>query len=152
MFVVTGEGGSGLVRGRALKPALEAEQQAAAGDPATMGFTPANYIITDLGATPDGLVKLGLTARREDRMLLNGFALVTPDDARLVRVEGRVSKNPSFWTSRVEIVRRYETVNGFTMLVELESIAQLRMFGQSRFLMTIRYESVGAVLGPAPAD
>jgi hypothetical protein len=141
-YTVTAEGGSGLIRGRVLKAALKAEQEAASADPATMGFTTANYIITDMGVMPDGLVKLGLTARREDRMLLNGFALVTPGEARLVRVEGRLAKNPSFWTTRVDVVRRYATINGYTMLVEFESTAQIRMFGPSRFRMEIRCQSL----------
>jgi hypothetical protein len=53
-----------------------------------------------------------------------------------------VAKNPSWWTTRVDIVRRYQTLGGHTLLVDLESTVQLRMFGKSRFRMEIRYATV----------
>lgn len=147
-FAVVDQGGSGLIRGRVLTPALEAEAESVAGGRSATAFTPANYIVTIAGETDDGLVKLALEARRKETGLLNGFALVTPGDARLVRVEGRLAKNPSFWTTQVDIVRRYEDVGGHRMLVELESEAQIRIFGTSRFRMQIRYESVNGT--PVP--
>jgi hypothetical protein len=142
-FAIVSQGGSGLIRGRVLKPALEAEAAAIAADPAKAALSTQNYEITLAGETEDGLIKLALKARRSDRLLVNGFVFVTPGDARLVRVEGQLSKNPSFWTTRVHITRRYELINGHNMPVLVESTAQLRFFGASSFRMAIRYDTVG---------
>lgn len=75
-------------------------------------------------------------------MLINGYVIVTKGDARVVRVEGRLVKNPSFWTTHVDVARTYEVIDGHNMPVVLQSHAELRMFGDSEFRMTIRYDTI----------
>jgi hypothetical protein len=63
-------------------------------------------------------------------------------DGDLLRVEGRLAKNPSFWVTRVDVVRSYRRVNGVLMPVALETNAQLRLFGSSALRMTYRYSHI----------
>jgi len=57
-------------------------------------------------------------------------------------VEGLLVKRPSFWTRRVEVVRRYARVGGVRLPVSMESTAQVLVVGTSTFSMTYEYESI----------
>ena len=112
-FQIIGEGGSGFVRGHVLRPWLDSEKKMwAAGDPERASFTHENYTFDDRGLTPEGLWRLAVKSRRKDLLLVDGSIFVNPDDGDLVRIEGRLSKTPSFWTRRVEVVRHYQRING----------------------------------------
>jgi hypothetical protein len=65
-------------------------------------------------------------------------------------MEGRLSKPPSFWTRRVEIVRWYRRIAGVRMPVALESAANVRIAGESTFRMTYEYESINGQRVGAP--
>ena len=114
----------------------------AAGTPDEGALTPANYVFEDRGAQPDGLASLGMKPRRKGILLVDGSIFLNPDDGELVRMEGRLSKTPSFWTRRVEIVRWYQRIAGFRMPTALESVANVRIAGLSTFRMTYEYESI----------
>jgi hypothetical protein len=60
-------------------------------------------------------------------------------DGDLRRVEGRLARNPSFWVTRVNVVRSYRPINGVVVPVSLETTAQLRLLGSSTLSMTYRY-------------
>ena len=87
-------------------------------------------------------MKLLAKPRRKEVSLIDGAVFVTSDDADLVRVEGRMAKNPSFWTSKVYLVRRYERVGGVRVPVRLDSTAQIKFAGESKMSMIYRYESI----------
>jgi hypothetical protein len=142
VYTITREEGSGLVRSRVLRPALKAEAEATAGDPARTAFTTTNYDISVAGDAGEGLVKLRLKPKRKDQLLVDGLVVVTRDSAQLVRMEGRLSKNPSFWTRRVDIIRNYEVIQGVHLVAQIDSRADLRLFGSSFFCMEIRYDIV----------
>jgi hypothetical protein len=74
--------------------------------------------------------------------MVDGAIHLNPDDGELVRMEGRLTKTPSIWTRRVEIVRWYQRIAGFRMPTALESVANVRIAGVSTFRMTYEYESV----------
>ena len=59
-----------------------------------------------------------------------------------MRIEGRLSKAPSFWTRRVEVVRHYERINGVRVPVAIESVASVLIAGRSTFKMTYQYETI----------
>ena len=65
-----------------------------------------------------------------------------PADGRLVRLEGRLAKSPSFWAKNVDIVRRYQCIHGAVVPVELNSTAQLRFLGGATFRMTYAYSQI----------
>jgi len=90
----------------------------------------------------DGLVRLFVKPKRQERTLIEGSLLVTESDADLVRVTGRLAKNPSFWTRRADIIRSYGRVAGVRVPLSVESVAQVRIAGPSAMTMTYRYEMV----------
>ena len=137
------EDGSDYIRAKVFRASLETEREMwAAGSPDEAALTPANYVFEDRGAQPDGLTSLTVKPRRKNMLLVDGSIYLNPDDGELVRVEGQLSKTPSFWTKRVEIVRWYQRINGFRMPTALDSVANLRIAGVSTFRMTYEYESI----------
>ena len=152
-FTITAEDGSGLIRNRVLRKALEAEQQALSdGEASKSAISPANYQIAfgdhDSGA---GVDRLRIIPLRKDRMLIDGTISVLAADGELVRIEGRLAKTPSFWTNRVDIVRRYGRVEGVHVPLSIESTANLKIAGDSVFSMTYEYETVNGKPVTAPA-
>jgi hypothetical protein len=152
-YQIIGEGGSGFVRGKVLRPWLDNEKKMwADGDPERASLSLENYAFVDRGLSPDGLAWVGVKARRKDLLLVDGSIYVNPLDADLVRIEGRLSKTPSFWTRRVEVTRHYERINGVRMPIAIESVAQVLIAGRSTFKMLYEYASVndGHVGDPQP--
>jgi hypothetical protein len=142
-YQIIGEGGSGFVRGKVLRPWLAGEQKMwKDGDPERASFSHANYAFDDRGIAPDGLAWLGVQSRRKDVLLVDGSIYVNADDGDIVRIEGRLSKAPSFWTRRVEVVRCYRRINGIHMPVSIESVAAVLIAGRSTFKMTYQYQTI----------
>ena len=141
-FQVASEGGSSYIRKRVFLPALDGEQKMwRDGEPKRAELNHANYEFQEKGAA-GGLVSLGIMPRRKDVLLVEGAIFVNPDDGDLVRIEGRLSKGPSFWTRRVDIVRKYGRVAGVHVPLEIESVAQIFIAGRSTFRMTYEYETI----------
>jgi hypothetical protein len=150
-YEVVAEEGSDYIREHVFREALETERRMwKAGEPDRAGVTPANYEFAEGAEQADGLTALSLKARRHDILLVDGAMFLNPDDGELVRIEGRLSKAPSFWTKHVEIVRRYRRIVGVRMPVALESVAELRMAGDATFRMTYDYESINGQRVGAP--
>jgi hypothetical protein len=144
-YEVAAEGGSGYIRRRVFLAALSSEQMMwQTGEPERAGFNHANYAFEDHGVVDD-LASVAVTPRRKDVLLVDGWIFVKRDDGDLVRIEGRLSKNPSFWTRRVEIVRRYGRIAGVHVPLEIDSTAQIFIAGQSTFRMTYEYESINGM-------
>jgi hypothetical protein len=142
-FQIIAEGGSGYIRKHVLRPALEAEQKMwAAREPQRASFSTDNYEFRDRGAAVEGLASLGVKPLRRDVLLIDGAIFVEPDDGELRRIEGQLSKAPSVWTRRVDIVRRYERMGGVRVPVSIESVAHVLIAGRSTFKMTYEYETV----------
>jgi hypothetical protein len=140
-YEIVGQGGSAYVRDRVFKSALETEQKMwGAGDKGALTID--NYTFEDRGEESSGLAWIGVTPRRKDVLLVRGSIFLRPDDGDLVRVEGALSRAPSFWTRNVEIVRTYERIGGVRVPVRLESTASVRIAGMSTFTMTYEYESI----------
>lgn len=142
-YQIAAEGGSDYIRSKIFRGLLEKERQAwASGAPDRAGVTPVNYTFEDRGPRADGLAELGVKPKRKDVLLVDGAIFLSPDDGDLVRVEGQLSKAPSFWTRRVEIVRRYRRFAGVRLPVALESVASVVVYGRSALTMTYEYESI----------
>lgn len=150
-YRIVAEEGSAYIRSHVFRASLEAERALwASGAPGRAGLTPVNYVFEDLGIQPDGLTSFAVKPRRDDVLLVDGSIFLNPDDGDLVRMEGRLSKSPSFWTRRVEIVRWYQRIVGVRMPVALESVANVRIAGESTFRMKYDYESVNGQRVGAP--
>lgn len=142
-YRIVGEGGSDYIRSKVFRGVLEAERKAInSGAPTRAGITPENYAFEDRGIAADGLAQLGIKPRRKDMLLVDGSIYVRAGDGELTRLEGRLTKTPSFWVRRVEIVREYRRLGGVSMPVTLESVANLLIAGRSTFTMSYDYESV----------
>jgi hypothetical protein len=142
LYQVTAEGGSGYIRSRVLRSLLDDEQSLIARNgSASVAISPDNYQLTPEGLNEEGLAVVRMQPLRKDRALIAGRMFLTVE-GEIVRVVGRLAKNPSFWVSQVSIVRSYRRINGVSMPVSLETTAQLRLLGSSALRMTYRYAQV----------
>ena len=145
-YQVVCEDGSDYIRSKVFRATLDMERDMwAAGTPDEGALTPSNYVFEDHGAQPDGLVSLAVKPRRKGVLMVDGSIYLNPDDGELVKMEGRLTKTPSFWTRRVEIVRWYQRIAGFRMPTALESVANVRVAGESTFRMTYEYETINGL-------
>jgi hypothetical protein len=142
-YAVVAEDGSDYIRSKVFRATLDLEcKMWASGEPDKAALTPANYEFEESSAHAGGLTSLTVKPRRKDVLLVDGSIYLNPDDGELVRMEGRLSKSPSFWTRRVEIVRHYQRIAGFRMPTVLESAANVRVAGPSTFRMSYEYETI----------
>jgi hypothetical protein len=145
-YEVVREGGSDYIRKKVLRPLLENEEKlVATRNISRAAVNEANYELRGAEAAEPGLVKLRVKPRREDVLLVDGAVFVTEDDADLVRVEGRLAKNPSFWTRRVDVVRSYERIAGMRVPVRLDSTAQIRFAGTATLSVTWDYQTINGM-------
>jgi hypothetical protein len=151
-YSIVAEGGSERIRRRVLHAVLKAEQENSTHAEWVKGnLSRANYALDFDGHAGNGMLKMQLTPRRRDSRLVLGSALLTAKSGNLVRVEGRLSKSPSFWVRWVDVSRTYSPIGGAMMPVAIESTADVRIAGISTFSMTYDYQIVdGQAVNAAP--
>lgn len=141
-FQIVSERGSDTVRSKVLRAMLEREQELInSGDSGKGELTAANYEFAEGGRDADGSHVVQIKPRRSDVLLVDGRA-VLDDRGELLRVEGKLAKNPSFWTSLVNIVRRYAHVGGVRVPVAIETTAKVKFVGTSQMEVVYDYHSV----------
>jgi len=142
-YEVVREEGSGYIRNKVLRKVLRDEADLRRHGGTDRGtLTGANYRFTEdrsAGAADERRVLI--TPKRKDVLLVDG-EIVLSGDGDLLRIEGRLAKNPSFWTRRVYVIRSYARVGGVRVPVSTESVADVRFAGRSRFAMDYQYDSV----------
>lgn len=137
-YTILREGGDRGIRNRVLRKVLENEvEMSAPAQAARMAISEANYELVSTGAHPT----VRLAPLRKEQTLIDGTAVVDPR-GRLVRVEGRLAKSPSFWVRSVRIRRDYEPIAGHALPVHVESTADVKLAGACEFAMWIDYTSV----------
>jgi hypothetical protein len=143
-YEIREEGGAGVIREKVLRAVLEGEREIVSqGDTARSSLARANYNFQPNGVDDDGLANVLLSPRRKEPVLVDGTMFLQPGDGNLVRLEGRLSKSPSFWVKNVDIVRKYERIAGVVVPVVLESKAQVRLLGGAATLrMTYAYSEI----------
>ena len=154
-YEIVAERGSDTVRNKVLRTLLKREQEMIAGGDFGRGeLTAANY---EFGAETSGQGEryIAIKPKRKDVMLIDGRIVLGPD-GDLLRVEGMVAKNPSFWTSEVKVTRHYSRVDGVRVPIATESLAKVKFVGRSRLNVRYEYETInGRVVktaaAPAPA-
>lgn len=150
-YRIVSEGGSDYIRSHVFPAVLELEGKMwASGNPDRAAFNEVNYVFEDRGELCDGLAGLSIKPRRKDLLLVEGSIFLRPEDGELMRIEGRLSKPPSFWTRWVEIVSQYQRFDGVRMPVALEAVANVLVAGRSTFRMTYEYEIVNGQRVGAP--
>ena len=93
-------------------------------------------------------------------MLVEGSLFFDEESADLMRIEGELSKRPSFWTRKVHVVREYQRIGGVHVPVAMRSTADVLVTGESTFSMTYEYAEIngqpigvgGRVARPAPLE
>ena len=142
-YQIVAQGGSERIGNRVLKKVLEAEKDNSAPREWLRGvLSRENYEFNVNGQTPEGHIKVQLNPRRRDSRLVDGVAVLAPRSGDLLRVEGRLSKSPSMWVRWAQVCRRYTTIGGSVMPVSVESIADVRIAGESKFAMSYEYNMV----------
>jgi hypothetical protein len=142
-YEVVAEGGNAYIRKHVFLAALDGEQKMwNAREPQRASLTQENYSFAEAQPAAEGLQSVGIKPRRKDVLLVDGAIFIEPDDGELRRIEGRLSKAPSFWTRSVEIVRRYDVIVGVRVPTAIESTAHVLIAGRSTFLMTYQYETI----------
>jgi len=154
-YEVVSERGSDAVRARVLRAVLAREQELVnSGDSGKGDLTSANYEFTAGGRDADGSPIVQIKPRRSDVLLVDGRAVLN-ERGELVRVEGKLAKNPSFWTSLVNIVRRYARIGGVRVPVATETTAKVKFVGTAQMEVVYDYHSVNgrpvAVSGLTPS-
>jgi hypothetical protein len=142
-YSIVAQGGSERIQRRVLKAVLEAEREGSTRDEwRKTNLSRENYEFNFGGQAGDGMLKMQLTPRRRDERLVLGSALVTAQSGNLVRVEGRLSKSPSFWVRWVTVSRSYSPIGRSMMPIAVESTADVRIAGMSTFSMSYDYHMV----------
>ena len=143
---VLSEGGSEYIRNKVLRAALQREQDLVAKRQKEHAPVTAPDVPPCGEPEPDesGLLRIPIGGGRKDSdSVVVGHMFLQPATGDLVRVAGRLAKNPSFWISQVDVEWNYAKVMKDTVLpVSLYSVAKVRMFGVSTFRMTYDYLSV----------
>ncbi len=140
-YTIVSERGSDYVRNKVLKAVLQREQEIVAGGADKAALTDENYTFSE-SEPEDGLRYVILKPKRKDVMLVEGRMVLDADNGDLLRVEGKLSKNPSFWTSLVNVIRHFAKLDGVRVPVSTESVAKVKFAGQSRLDVFYEYESI----------
>jgi hypothetical protein len=107
------------------------------------GFLTENY---NFWRTEDlsGVFQLSLKAKRKEGLLINGMIFVDPN-GKLIRSEGVLTKNPSFFISRTLIIFTYAEIFGVTVPIHYDSEVRVKVFGEWTFSTSYKYTSVNGV-------
>ena len=142
---VLAEGGSEQIRGRVFRAALERERSLLAKRPSAHATSETDpYQCSAPVPDRSGLLRVPLRpGPKGGDNLVVGDLFLQPSTGDVVRVAGRLVKNPSFWVSHVDVEWSYARVhNDIVLPVSMQSTAKLKIFGLSTFRMTYDYLSV----------
>jgi hypothetical protein len=140
-FKVVSEKGTGMIRNQVFKPLMQSEVETAAGrNRHDSSITSNNYTFKLLGEEDvDGYhcFVVEVTPKRNDTYLFKGKIWIHAAEFAVVQIVGQPAKNPSFWTKRVDFVRRNQKIGEFWMPLKDESMTQVRIFG--KHILTVDY-------------
>ena len=138
-YEIANERGSEYIRTKVLRTLLAREQELVNnGESGRADISHDNYRFEEAAAEGDGFRYFLLKPKRKDILLVNGRMMMNPTGTELLRVEGTLSKNPSFWTSTVNIVRDFAVIDGVRVPVTTATVAKLKFAGEAQ--MDVRYE------------
>lgn len=142
-YKVVREGGYEYVRNKVLRGVLKGEAELiAGGKPLRAPIVPRNYTVEDGGVTDSGLTRLLLRPARKSDGVIRGLAIVEPLSGAIVRMEGRLTKSPSFWVRDVDVVWKFTRIGDAIVPVELSSSARVIFYGRQPFRMTYDYAEI----------
>ena len=141
-YTVVSESGSDYIRNKVLKAVLRREQELVnAGAGGQSELTSDNYHFEETPGA-DGERYVTMKPKRKDVLLVDGRMVLSRERGELLRVEGRLSKNPSFWTSLVNVIRHYARLDGVRVPIATESVAKVKLAGVSHLEVRYEYETI----------
>ena len=144
-YEIASERGSDYIRNKVLKTLLTREQELVnKGEAGRAEISQDNYLFEESAPQPEDtrFRYILLKPKRKDMLLVNGRMVLNPDGTELLRVEGTLAKNPSFWTSNVTVVRDFAVVAGARVPVSTATVAKLKFAGQAHMDVRYEYESI----------
>jgi hypothetical protein len=141
-YEIVSERGSETIRNKVLRTMLVREQELIAqGQGPRAELTCDNYVFEE-STSGNGVRYVVLKPKRKDMLLVDGRMVLNQTGTELLRVEGRLAKNPSFWTSLVNVTREFASVDGVRVPVTTETFAKLKFAGSARMKVSYEYESI----------
>jgi hypothetical protein len=141
-YEITSERGTDYIKDKVLKALLAREQELVSkGESGRAEISAENYLFEESAQEP-GFRYVQLKPKRKDMLLVNGRMVLNSEGTELLRVEGTLAKNPSFWTSTVNIVREFAMLDGVRVPVSTETVAKLKFAGQAHMEVRYQYETV----------
>ena len=141
-YEIVSERGSETIRKKVFKSLLEKERELVAKSEAEKSeLTHDNYTFAPESTGP-GCRYILIKAKRKDVALVDGRVVLSEDGRDLLRVEGKLAKNPSFWTNSVDVIRHYTKLDGVRVPIAVESIAKIKFAGHSTLQVDYEYESI----------
>lgn len=153
-FVV--DSASGNDRGiAAVKKILESESELRDSG-TSAAFTRENYDFTFQGVGEESSRRcyiLGLNPKHKESHLMKGRVWVDAQSYLPVKVDGELSKSPSWWVKQVHVTTDFANVKGMWLPTSTQAVAELRVFGRHTLMSQARdfntAEQVAAVVPPA---
>jgi hypothetical protein len=139
-YEIVSERGSDTIRKKVLRTLLERERELAA-NPERAELSAENYTFADETAGP-GCRYILIKPKRKDVLLVDGRVVLSDDGRELLRVEGSLAKNPSFWTNSVNVIRHYARLDGVRVPIATESLAKVKFAGLSKLEVDYQYETI----------
>lgn len=141
-YTIVSESGSDYIRTKVLRALLKREQElVAAGESQRSEISVANYEFREAPES-NGERQVLIKPKRKDTLLVDGRMVLSRDGSELLRVEGRLVKNPSFWTSLVNVIRHYARLDGVRVPISTESVAKVKFAGMSHLEVRYEYETI----------
>jgi hypothetical protein len=143
------------VRRRVLDRILAAEVEASRPDAHEgASLTPDNYDFELAGAADEAGRKcwvLKLHPKKKAKFLIEGNAWIDAEDYAVVKIEGRLAANLSFWVGKPYVTQEFRKCGDFWMASRNHSLTESHLLGRSE--LTIDYTSyeVHAVQGTVVA-
>ncbi len=134
-YEVVYERGDGAVRDHVFHKLLEAEVEAS--QPAVQSrnrLNDKNYKFRLTGSEEINgrpAYVLEIEPKTESKYLIRGRIWIDAADYAVVKVEGRPSKKPSFWTNAVSFVQTFEKAGDYWMAASNRSVTDAKLFGEA---------------------
>lgn len=141
-YSIVSESGSDYIRTKVLRALLKREQElVATGECQRSEISTDNYEFREAPES-NGERQVLLKPKRKDMLLVDGRMVLSRDGSDLLRVEGRLARNPSFWTSLVNVIRHYARLDGVRVPISTESVAKVKFAGVSHLEVHYEYETI----------
>jgi hypothetical protein len=136
-YTILSQSGSEFIRNHVLKTVLDQEKTFnLPGIREASWLTSANY---EMKLKPGGIQRLdgrnclalAITPRRKATNMIEGTLWVDAKDGSIVRIEGSATQSPSIFTGPAQVMRQYESVNGFGMATHARAVSHSFLLGET---------------------